>query len=77
MRRLRASALQTLVVRPTPFFSDMAEVLRMAHKSRVFVVGMEAAESIRCPGGISRRHPSMHCSQLNPNWTSEVRKSLP
>ena len=37
--RLRASTLQTLVIRPTAFFSDMAEVLRMAHMGRVFVFG--------------------------------------
>jgi len=37
--RLRASALYTVVIRPTAFFSDMKEVLSLARKGRVFVFG--------------------------------------
>ena len=39
VRRLAASGLEYAVVRPTGYFSDMSEILRMAQRGRVYLVG--------------------------------------
>lgn len=36
---LRASPLQATILRPTAFFNDMAEVLRLARRGRVWLIG--------------------------------------
>jgi len=39
VRELRRSPIQSLIVRPTGFFSDMEQILAMARKGRVWQVG--------------------------------------